>query len=68
MMALSKKDIGAVIQALRYMGQKYVDDDTVDHLKRILSKDTKQELLKNLDVAPGWLRPKLQQIARGAGD
>lgn len=64
LMTLAQKDSGVVIQALRYLGQNYIDDKVIGHLRRTLSDKTKQELLNNLDIAPGWMRKVLEKIAR----
>ena len=56
---------GLVIQALRHLGQQYVDDAVIQTLKRKLSTEDKKQLLADLGYAPGWVRAHLRAIAEG---
>jgi hypothetical protein len=53
---------GTVLQALRYLGSKGVDDDVIRHLARILTPRDKRELRTLISAAPGWARPAVEQI------
>ncbi len=53
---------GTVLQALRYLGFKGVDDDVIRHLARILTPRDKRELRSLILAAPGWARPAVEQI------
>ena len=46
---------GLVIQALRYLGQDYVDDKIIRMLKERLSRDDKRQLINDLRYAPVWI-------------
>ena len=54
-MAASGRISGLVIQALRYLGQVNVDDAMIDKLKKRLSQKDKDQLLKDITCAPGWI-------------
>lgn len=62
-MATAGKASGLVIQALRYLGQKHVDDSTVRLLKSRLNDGDKKLLLKDLRYAPGWIAEVIRKIA-----
>ena len=64
-MAVSGKLSGLVVQALRSIGEKHVTPERINHLTRTISADKRRELLKDLAVAPAWMRPILRQIAEG---
>jgi hypothetical protein len=53
---------GAVLQALRYLGQQGVDEGVVRHLSRILTARDKRELKSLISAAPGWARSVVEQI------
>ena len=54
-MAASGRISGSVIQALRYLGKVNVDDGMIDRLKKRLSRKDKEQLLKDIACAPGWI-------------
>ena len=56
---------GLVIQALRHLGQKHVDDAVIQTLKRKLSDQDKRRLMKDIAYAPAWVGKHLREIARG---
>lgn len=56
---------GLVIQALRYLGQKHVDDTVIRTLRRKLRADDKKQLLKDIAFAPAWVGAHLRAIAQG---
>ncbi|MBI3922503.1 MAG: type IV toxin-antitoxin system AbiEi family antitoxin domain-containing protein [Armatimonadetes bacterium] len=62
-MATAGKMSGLVIQALRHLGQRYVDDRVIDILRRQLSDADKAELLKDLKYAPVWIGHILRRLA-----
>lgn len=43
------------IQALKAIGQSKVDDDTLNKLKAILKKETKENILHDAKLAPAWI-------------
>jgi hypothetical protein len=54
---------GQVIQALRWIGRRYVDDRIVAQLRRNLKADHKALLMKDLCHAPAWVADIMRQIA-----
>jgi hypothetical protein len=56
---------GLVIQALRHLAQKYVDDAVIQTLQRKLSDKDKKRLIKDIAYAPAWVGKHLREIARG---
>lgn len=61
-MATAGRKTGTVIQALRHIGQRNVDDKTLAILKRQLSKQDLAQLQKDQRYAPAWLRKILGQL------
>jgi hypothetical protein len=62
-MATAGRVSGLVIQALRYLGQKYVDDQIVERLARRLAKKDRQDLMKDIQYAPGWIGDIFRRLA-----
>jgi hypothetical protein len=56
---------GLVIQALRHLGQKHVDDAVIQTLQRKLSDQDKKRLIKDIAYAPAWVGKHLREIAQG---
>ncbi len=54
---------GLVIQALRHLGQRQVDDAVVANLQKRLSASDKKVLLRDLRYAPAWIAAILRQVA-----
>lgn len=65
-MATAGRVSGLVIQALRHLGARYVDDRTIAILRRKISERDKKQLLKDIAYAPAWVGAHLRQIAREA--
>ena len=62
-MATAGRKSGTIIQALRHIGQRNVNDRTLAIIKRQLTKQDRAQLLKDLRYAPGWLVEILRQLA-----
>jgi hypothetical protein len=62
-MATARRVSGLVIQALRYLGQKHVDDSTVGILARRLPKKDRQDLMKDIQYAPAWIGDIFRRLA-----
>lgn len=62
-MATAGRITGTVIQALRWLGQRYVDDVTVKKLRQRLSDQDKRQILNDLRYAPAWVADILRKIA-----
>jgi len=62
-MATSGRISGLVIQALRYLGEVHVNEDTVKRLDRKLSADDRKQLSKDLAYAPAWIGDIMRRLA-----
>lgn len=62
-MATAGRISGTVIQALRWIGQRHVDDRMIAGLRRRLSDSDKQQLLKDLRYAPAWIAEIMRKVA-----
>ncbi len=62
-MATAGRTSGLVIQALRHLGQRHVDDSLIASLRQRLAPADKQQLIKDLHHAPAWVAAVMRQIA-----
>lgn len=62
-MAAAGRISGLVIQALRHIGQRNVDDRVISKLRQTLSAKDKKRLLLDLRHAPAWVAGAMRQIA-----
>jgi len=62
-MATADKISGTVIQALRWLGRDNVDGKVVSHLRQRLSAREKRELVRDVRLAPAWVREVLLEVA-----
>ncbi len=63
-MATAGRVSGLLIQALRYLGQKHLDDTTVVQLRKRLSDDDKKQLLNDIRYAPAWIAAIMRRVAK----
>ncbi len=63
-MAASGRISGLVIQALRYLGKAHVDSQTINKLKRLLSKKDKDQLLRDISCAPAWIGEIFRKVVK----
>ena len=61
-MATAGRVSGLVIQALRYIGHAHVDGKVIKNLKRKLSIEDKEQLMKDLRCAPAWIGEIFKQL------
>lgn len=54
---------GHVIQALRWVGRRYVDDRIIAQLRRNLNANHKAQLMKDLCHAPAWVADIMRRVA-----
>ena len=66
-MATAGRVSGLVIQALRHIGQRYVDDAIVARLQKRLSDDDRKQLLQDIRYAPTWIAAILRRVAGPEG-
>jgi hypothetical protein len=62
-MMTAGKISGLVIQALRHLGQRHVDDHMLKILCRRLSDADKRQILKDVRYASAWIARFMRQIA-----
>ena len=62
-MATAGRISGTVIQALRYLGQRHVDERVVAILSRQLTDADKAQLLNDLKSAPAWIATVFRRLA-----
>jgi len=62
-MATAERVSGLVIQALRHLGQRQVDDAVVANLQKRLSASDKKVPLRDLRYAPAWIAAILRRVA-----
>ena len=66
-MATAGRISGTVIQALRWLGHRHVDDDVVATLRRELDDKAKVHLMRDIGHAPIWIAEIIRKVA-GRGD
>jgi hypothetical protein len=64
-MAPAGRVSGLVIQALRHLGQKHVDDTVIQTLQHTLSERDREQLIRDIAYAPAWVGKHLREIAKG---
>ncbi|MDZ4820062.1 MAG: DUF6088 family protein [Planctomycetota bacterium] len=62
-MAASGRLSGLLIQAFRYLGKDHFTPIRIDHLKRTIPLDKRKAVLKDLRLAPAWMRPIFRELA-----
>ncbi|HSW86277.1 MAG TPA: DUF6088 family protein [Rhabdochlamydiaceae bacterium] len=65
-MAMAGRLSGLLVQAFRELGKESVTAERVEHLKRILPLDKRQELLKDIRLAPEWMHSIFRELAEEA--
>ena len=62
-MAAAGRVSGLVIQALRHLGQKNVDDEVINKLKQRLTAKDRAVLVRDIKSAPAWIAEIIRRIA-----
>ena len=62
-MAAAGRLSGLLIQALRHLGKEHITPARVEHLKRTLPAKERQQLLKDIPLAPAWMHPLFHELA-----
>ncbi len=62
MVAAGKKS-GLVIQALRHLGKRHMDDNLISQLRARLTDDDKKQLLQYINYVPAWIADVMRQLA-----
>jgi Family of unknown function (DUF6088) len=63
-MAAANRLSGLVIQAFKSLGPKHITLQHLAHLRKTLPAAERARLLTDLDLAPGWMRPMLRELAQ----
>ena len=63
-MATAGRISGLVIQALRHLGQKHVDEDVIARLDHRLDADAGKQLLKDVRFAPAWIADIMRRLSK----
>ncbi len=66
-MATAGKSSGLVIQALRHLGRKNVDQRVIKQLERHLDSDTRKQLVKDMRYAPAWIADIIRKLTLPKG-
>jgi len=66
-MATAGRISGTVIQALRWLGRRGLNDRAVDTLRQRLTDDDRRQLLADLRFAPAWIADVVRRVARPPG-
>lgn len=62
-MAMAGRLSGLLVQAFRELGKENVTAERLEHLKRILPLDKRQELLKDIRLVPEWMHLIFRELA-----
>lgn len=62
-MAAAGRLSGLLMQAFRHLGKEHITRERMEHLKRTLPAKERQQLLKDLPLAPAWMHPLFRELA-----
>jgi hypothetical protein len=62
-MAAAGRLSGLLMQAFRHLGKEHITPSRMAHLKRTLPAKERQQLLKDLRLAPAWMHPIFRELA-----
>jgi len=62
-MATAGRPAGLVIQAFRHLGPEHITAERIATLRHTLPADDRRSLLKDLSLAPEWMRGPLKELA-----
>lgn len=62
-MATAGRISGLVIQALKHIGRKSVDDQIIAQLDRVLDTQARSQLVKDVRYAPAWIADIFRNLA-----
>jgi hypothetical protein len=62
-MAAAGRLSGSLMQAFRHLGKEHITRERMEHLKRTLPAKERQQLLKDLPLAPAWMHPLFRELA-----
>lgn len=62
-MATAGRLSGLLMQAFRHLGKEHITPERMEHLNRTLPAKERQQLLKDLPLAPAWMHPLFRELA-----
>lgn len=62
-MAMAGRLSGLLVQAFRELGKENVTTERLEHLKRTIPLNARQELLKDIRFAPEWMHSIFRELA-----
>ena len=65
-MAMAGRLSGLLVQALRELGKEHINPERIEHLKRTIPLNARQELLKDIRFAPEWMHSIFKELAEEA--
>ena len=65
-MAMAGRLSGLLVQALRELGKEHITLERIEHLKRTIPLNARQELLKDIRFAPEWMHSIFKELAEEA--
>jgi hypothetical protein len=65
-MAMAGRLSGLLVQALRELGKEHITPERIEHLKRTIPLNARQELLKDIRFAPEWMHSIFKELAEEA--
>ena len=63
-MAAAGRLSGLLIQAFKSLGKPHISPARVRHLREALPAHEREKVLRDLALAPAWMRPLLREVAR----
>ena len=63
-LAAANRLSGLVIQAFKSLGRDHITPQRLAHLRKMVPASERARLVKDLDLAPGWMRPMLRELAK----
>ena len=67
-MATAGKTSGLVIQGLRHLGKRRVDERVLGILRRRLTASDKRQLVRDIRFAPAWVARIMRKLAEASRD
>jgi hypothetical protein len=62
-MAMAGQLSGLLVQAFRELGKEHITPERIEHLKRTIPLNARQELLKDIRFAPEWMHSIFTELA-----
>lgn len=62
-MAMAGRLSGLLAQALRELGKEHITPERIEHLKRTIPLNARQELLKDIRFIPEWMHSIFKELA-----